>query len=133
MRGREQKLNKEKEKRRREGGGRGGKRTKIERDEDDSREEKNLEQCFSTSLKDFDFAHLVEIMPNFISSECQINPSLLAKIQKKDFRILIFLNLFISNKYSFPTKSNPNFESSLISFNFIPRNKIKKDFVSFDK
>lgn len=132
MRGREQKLNKEKEKRRREGGG-GGKRTKIERDEDDSREEKNLEQCFSTSLKDFDFAHLVEIMPNFISSECQINPSLLAKIQKKDFRILIFLNLFISNKYSFPTKSNPNFESSLISFNFIPRNKIKKDFVSFDK
>lgn len=131
MRGREQKLNKEKEKRRR--GGRGEKRTKIERDEDDSREEKNLEQCFSTSLKDFDFAHLVEIMPNFISSECQINPSLLAKIQKKDFRILIFLNLFISNKYSFPTKSNPNFESSLISFNFIPRNKIKKDFVSFDK
>lgn len=114
MRGREQKLNKEKEKRRR--GGRGEKRTKIERDEDDSREEKNLEQCFSTSLKDFDFAHLVEIMPNFISSECQINPSLLAKIQKKDFRILIFLNLFISNKYSFPTKSNPNFESSLISF-----------------
>lgn len=133
MRGREQKLNKEKEKRRIGGGERGGKRTKIERDEDDSREEKNLEQCFSTSLKDFDFAHLVEIMPNFISSECQINPSLLAKIQKKDFRILIFLNLFISNKYSFPTKSNPNFESSLISFNFIPRNKIKKDFVSFDK
>lgn len=127
MRGKEEKLNKGKEKRRRRGR---RKRTKIERDEDNSREEKiwnSVSQPRSSRGKNAKFLH--------IFGTSSFNPTL-AKIQKMILQKIF--EWFFQSIYSFLINIRfydkiESQGSSLISFNFILQNKIKKDFVSFDK
>lgn len=122
MRGKEEKLNKEKEKRRRRGR---RKRTKIERDEDNSREEKiwnSVSQPRSSRGKNAKFLH--------IFGTSSFNPTL-AKIQKMILQKIF--EWFFQSIYSFLINIRfydkiESQGSSLISFNFILQNKIKKDF-----